>query len=124
MEEKFEVPTEDLKAEMDKRHGMLLKGELYCNFCGKKQTEVKNLVAGPNVYICDQCIILCVDIIREKDPTFSQGFECPMRLQTEVVKEYEKTMREAITALWNLREGKKDVAIQESGAEGARSEDS
>ena len=113
MEEKFEVPTEDLKSEMDKRHEMLLKGELYCNFCGKKQSEVKNLVAGPNVYICDQCIILCVDIIREKEPTFCQGFECPMRLQTEVLQEYEKTMREAVEALKNLREGKKDVAVQE-----------
>ncbi len=37
----------------------------YCSFCGKSQHEVKKLIAGPNVYICDECIDLCVDIVKE-----------------------------------------------------------
>jgi ATP-dependent Clp protease ATP-binding subunit ClpX len=39
---------------------------LYCSFCGKSQREVKKLIAGPNVYICDECISLCNDIIAEE----------------------------------------------------------
>ncbi len=38
---------------------------LHCNFCGKSQKEVKKLIAGPGVYICDECIDLCNDIIDE-----------------------------------------------------------
>ena len=40
-------------------------GTLYCSFCGKSQREVKKLIAGPSVYICDECIDLCNDIIHE-----------------------------------------------------------
>jgi ATP-dependent Clp protease ATP-binding subunit ClpX len=40
-------------------------GALHCNFCGKSQKEVKKLIAGPGVYICDECIELCNDIIYE-----------------------------------------------------------
>ena len=39
--------------------------ELECNFCSKKRTEVVKLVAGAGVYICDECIILCNDIIKD-----------------------------------------------------------
>ena len=39
---------------------------LHCSFCGKSQREVKKLIAGPNVYICDECIQLCNDIIAEE----------------------------------------------------------
>lgn len=39
---------------------------LYCSFCGKSQREVKKLIAGPSVYVCDECIALCNDIIREE----------------------------------------------------------
>ncbi len=39
---------------------------LYCSFCGKSQQEVKKLIAGPSVFICDECIELCNDIIREE----------------------------------------------------------
>lgn len=42
------------------------KSELYCSFCSKNQHEVKKLIAGPNVYICDECIELCTDIIKEE----------------------------------------------------------
>lgn len=39
---------------------------LYCSFCGKSQHEVKKLIAGPTVFICDECVELCMDIIREE----------------------------------------------------------
>ncbi|WP_304412878.1 ClpX C4-type zinc finger protein, partial [Desulfuromonas sp. TF] len=41
-------------------------GQLSCSFCGKAQDEVKKLIAGPAVYICDECIELCKDIIAEE----------------------------------------------------------
>jgi len=42
------------------------KGQLKCSFCGKLQDQVKKLVAGPGVYICDECIELCNEIIEEE----------------------------------------------------------
>ena len=39
---------------------------LYCSFCGKSQHEVKKLIAGPSVFVCDECVDLCNDIIREE----------------------------------------------------------
>jgi ATP-dependent Clp protease ATP-binding subunit ClpX len=44
-----------------------INGDLVCSFCGKNQDEVKKLVAGPSVYICDECIELCNDIIVEEN---------------------------------------------------------
>jgi len=41
-------------------------GSLFCSFCGKSQEEVKKLIAGPAVYICDECVALCNDIIVEE----------------------------------------------------------
>ena len=46
---------------------------LYCSFCGKSQHEVKKLIAGPSVFICDECIELCNDIIRDEVPADSGG---------------------------------------------------
>jgi ATP-dependent Clp protease ATP-binding subunit ClpX len=43
------------------------KNTLYCSFCGKSQHEVRKLIAGPNVFICNECVELCMDIIREED---------------------------------------------------------
>ena len=43
------------------------KNTLYCSFCGKSQHEVKKLIAGPTVFICDECVELCMDIIREEN---------------------------------------------------------
>ncbi|AEP09800.1 ATP-dependent Clp protease ATP-binding subunit ClpX [Micavibrio aeruginosavorus] len=45
------------------------KNTLYCSFCGKSQHEVRKLIAGPNVFICNECVELCTDIIREEDKT-------------------------------------------------------
>jgi hypothetical protein len=41
-------------------------GEIHCDFCGKCQCDVKKLVAGPRVFICDECIELCVEVIKEE----------------------------------------------------------
>jgi ATP-dependent Clp protease ATP-binding subunit ClpX len=49
------------------------KNTLYCSFCGKSQHEVRKLIAGPTVFICDECVELCMDIIREETKT--QGFK-------------------------------------------------
>ncbi|MFA6280067.1 MAG: ATP-dependent Clp protease ATP-binding subunit ClpX [Bdellovibrionales bacterium] len=45
------------------------KSTLYCSFCGKSQHEVRKLIAGPTVFICDECVELCTDIIREESKT-------------------------------------------------------
>ncbi len=51
------------------------KNTLYCSFCGKSQHEVRKLIAGPTVFICNECVELCVDIIREetKSPLLTEG---------------------------------------------------
>ena len=57
--------------------------QLKCSFCGKPQDQVRRLVAGPNVYICDECIDLCQDIIKEEfaDMTLrDSGFGDPASL--------------------------------------------
>ena len=54
---------------------------LYCSFCGKSQHEVRKLIAGPSVFICDECVELCNDIIREEiqqaDNSKSSGSDLP-----------------------------------------------
>ena len=52
--------TEDTRGRHD--DGKLL----YCSFCGKSQHEVRKLIAGPSVFVCDECVELCNDIIREE----------------------------------------------------------
>ena len=51
---------------MSKVGGGDAKNTLYCSFCGKSQHEVRKLIAGPTVFICDECVELCMDIIREE----------------------------------------------------------
>jgi len=51
---------------MTKVSGNDSKNTLYCSFCGKSQHEVRKLIAGPTVFICDECVELCMDIIREE----------------------------------------------------------
>jgi len=55
------------------------KNTLYCSFCGKSQHEVRKLIAGPNVFICNECVELCMDIIREEDKSqlVSSGDDLP-----------------------------------------------
>ena len=52
------------------------KGQLKCSFCGKTQEQVRKLVAGPGVYICDECIELCNEIIEEE---FSEDVEVELK---------------------------------------------
>ncbi len=60
------------------------KNTLYCSFCGKSQHEVRKLIAGPTVFICDECVELCMDIIREETKTTglksSEGVPTPREI--------------------------------------------
>ena len=58
--------------------------KLKCSFCGKTQDQVKRLVAGPNVYICDECIELCNEIISEEKGTISEVFNDKLLLPKEI----------------------------------------
>ncbi len=58
---------------MAEKKGATGEKVLYCSFCGKSQHEVKKLIAGPSVFICDECIELCNDIIRDEAPAESAG---------------------------------------------------
>jgi ATP-dependent Clp protease ATP-binding subunit ClpX len=54
-------------SEMSKIGGSDTKNPLYCSFCGKGQHDVRKLIAGPTVFICDECVELCLDIIGEEN---------------------------------------------------------
>ena len=58
---------------MAEKKGSSSEKTLYCSFCGKSQHEVKKLIAGPSVFICDECIDLCNDIIRDELPAGEGG---------------------------------------------------
>ncbi len=83
---------------------------LYCSFCGKSQHEVKKLIAGPSVFICDECIDLCNDIIRDEinamEPITSAKSELPTPTEiTELLDQYvigqEKAKRILAVAVYN-----------------------
>ena len=67
------------------------KNTLYCSFCGKSQHEVRKLIAGPTVFICDECVELCMDIIREETKSAglksSEGVPTPREI-CEVLDDY------------------------------------
>ncbi|MEO9614595.1 MAG: ATP-dependent Clp protease ATP-binding subunit ClpX [Nitratireductor sp.] len=67
------------------------KNTLYCSFCGKSQHEVRKLIAGPTVFICDECVELCMDIIREENKTSMvksrEGVPTPQEI-IEVLDDY------------------------------------
>lgn len=71
---------------MSKSAGSDSKNTLYCSFCGKSQHEVRKLIAGPNVFICNECVELCMDIIREEDKSqlvrTSEGVPTPSEIRT------------------------------------------
>jgi ATP-dependent Clp protease ATP-binding subunit ClpX len=76
---------------MSKSSGSDSKNTLYCSFCGKSQHEVRKLIAGPTVFICDECVELCMDIIREEHKTnlvkTSEGVASPNDICT-VLNDY------------------------------------
>ena len=67
------------------------KNTLYCSFCGKSQHEVRKLIAGPTVFICDECVELCMDIIREETKATglkaSEGVPAPAEI-CQVLDDY------------------------------------
>jgi ATP-dependent Clp protease ATP-binding subunit ClpX len=67
------------------------KNTLYCSFCGKSQHEVRKLIAGPTVFICDECVELCMDIIREENKSSmvksQEGVPTPQQIM-EVLDDY------------------------------------
>jgi len=76
---------------MTKSTGGDSKNTLYCSFCGKSQHEVRKLIAGPTVFICDECVELCMDIIREENKTHivksGDGVPAPKEI-CEVLDDY------------------------------------
>jgi ATP-dependent Clp protease ATP-binding subunit ClpX len=81
---------------------------LYCSFCGKSQHEVRKLIAGPSVYVCDECVELCNDIIREElQETVSAGIDKlpkPKEIKAvldEYVIDQEKAKRALSVAVYN-----------------------
>ncbi|MFT3665814.1 ATP-dependent Clp protease ATP-binding subunit ClpX [Piscinibacter sp.] len=62
---------------MADKKGSATEKVLYCSFCGKSQHEVKKLIAGPSVFICDECIELCNDIIRDEVPAEGEQARSP-----------------------------------------------
>nr|MCU0930556.1 ATP-dependent Clp protease ATP-binding subunit ClpX [Serpentinimonas sp.] len=69
---------------MADKKGATPEKTLYCSFCGKSQHEVKKLIAGPSVFICDECIDLCNDIIRDELPQTTVTSDGEQRLPTPV----------------------------------------
>jgi len=65
------------------------KDTLYCSFCGKNQHEVQKLIAGPTVFICDECVELCIDIVDENLLRLIEGDESSARaMSTERLQHY------------------------------------
>ncbi|MFB1017452.1 MAG: ClpX C4-type zinc finger protein, partial [Burkholderiaceae bacterium] len=67
---------------MADKKGTSSEKNLYCSFCGKSQHEVKKLIAGPSVFICDECIDLCNDIVRDELPANELGEKAKNDLPT------------------------------------------
>ena len=67
---------------MAEKKGSSSEKTLYCSFCGKSQHEVKKLIAGPSVFICDECIDLCNEIIRDELPAGDEQREARGDLPT------------------------------------------
>jgi len=80
---------------------------LFCSFCGKNQKEVTKLIAGPAVYICDECIQLCSEIIEEENEQEAVDFEQPLipreikGMLDEYVIEQESAKKTLAVAVYN-----------------------
>jgi len=93
---------------------------LYCSFCGKSQHEVRKLIAGPSVFVCDECVALCNDIIREELPEQGSNEHKPLPKPREIsafLDEYvigqEQSKKVLSVAVYNhykrlQQQGKKD----------------
>ncbi len=104
------------------------KNTLYCSFCGKSQHEVRKLIAGPNVFICNECVELCEDIIREEDRSemikSGDGIPSPREINTflgDYVIGQERAKRILSVAVHNhykrvehMNSGKTDIELAKS----------
>ena len=92
---------------MADKKGSSSEKTLYCSFCNKSQHEVKKLIAGSSVFICDECIGQCNEIIREELPTtHTQGDELPTPAEIKsnldnYVIDQEKAKRTLAVAVYN-----------------------
>ncbi|TAN51126.1 MAG: AAA family ATPase, partial [Methylococcaceae bacterium] len=112
----------------DEKMGKGASGKLlYCSFCGKSQHEVRKLIAGPAVYVCDECVELCNDIIREeldeKTAEGVQGLPKPKEIKAtldEYVIGQERAKKNLSVAVYNhykrmkVQRKKHDVEIAKS----------
>ena len=104
------------------------KNILYCSFCGKSQHEVKKLIAGPTVFICDECVELCMDIIKEeKKDSFvknQEGVPTPQEIckvlddyvigQTYAKEVLSVAVHNHYKRLYNESKGNKDIELSKS----------
>ena len=98
---------------------------LYCSFCGKSQNEVRKLIAGPSVFICDECVDLCNDIIREEiqeSSSDSDDAKLPIPAEiNEILNEYvigqQKAKRVLAVAVYNHYKRLKNAGQAARGSE-------
>src|SRR5438046_4483544 len=108
---------------MDDKKGSSSEKTLYCSFCGKSQHEVKKLIAGPSVFICDECIDLCNEIIRDELPTGNETREArgdlptPTEIKTNLdnyVIGQEPAKRALSVAVYNHYKDRKSTRLNSS----------
>ncbi|WP_284337154.1 ATP-dependent Clp protease ATP-binding subunit ClpX [Comamonas sp. NoAH] len=115
---------------MAEKKGTTSEKNLYCTFCGKSQHEVKKLIAGPSVFICDECIDLCNEIIRDEVPDNSAreargDLPTPAEIKSNLdnyVIDQEQAKRTLAVAVYNHykrlnhkdKAGKDDVELSKS----------
>jgi len=98
---------------------------LYCSFCGKSQNEVRKLIAGPSVFICDECVDLCNDIIREEiQETGTEGDKAKLPIPAEIndiLNEYvigqQKAKRVLAVAVYNHYKRLRNASPASHGSE-------
>jgi hypothetical protein len=99
-------------------------GTMFCSFCGKSQHEVRKLIAGPAIFICNACVALCVKIVDEtpdKDPATPPKLDWPSDMPTEnlltMLRAQEKTHEDVASRLQRSIEilRKREVSWQQIG---------
>ena len=67
------MPSTDQRPPVEAQHDLSPPTILYCSFCGKSQHKVRKLIKGPGVFICDECVDLCTEIVEPDDDKSSSG---------------------------------------------------